>query len=178
MRNLCASCHIGAEKKEYGAIKEFSRGGGCNACHLDYNQKGSHPDINLKVTNDKCFGCHSRSGRISTSYEGLFETELKPENVSANPEYRVLKDGRVFLQYEKDIHLEKGMDCIDCHISYELMGDGKEYLHKEEQIKIQCTDCHITKPFVTSEFTDFESKKILYLRKFNFTKFLLSQKTL
>ncbi len=36
LRNLCATCHIGNEKTEYGPITELSRGGGCNACHLNY----------------------------------------------------------------------------------------------------------------------------------------------
>ena len=37
LRNLCASCHLGNEKKEFGPITEITRGGGCNACHLNYN---------------------------------------------------------------------------------------------------------------------------------------------
>ena len=102
-RNLCASCHLGNEKTEWGAINELSRGGGCNACHLnysneaieqlnDYNKskvKGQkskeskidfpkiHPQLSLNVTNNHCFGCHSRSGRISTNYEGWFETSIE-----------------------------------------------------------------------------------------------------
>ncbi len=37
LRNLCASCHLGAEKTAAGPIDERSRGGGCNACHLRYS---------------------------------------------------------------------------------------------------------------------------------------------
>ncbi len=39
LRNLCASCHLGNEKTEFGPITELSRGGGCNACHLNYRDK-------------------------------------------------------------------------------------------------------------------------------------------
>ena len=93
LRNLCASCHLGNEKIELGPINELSRGGGCNACHLNYSEDAKdqlknylksddktkyfpqvHPDLNLQISNDHCFGCHSRSGRIATNYEGWFET--------------------------------------------------------------------------------------------------------
>ncbi len=102
-RNLCASCHLGNEKTEWGPIDELSRGGGCNACHLNYSNEAVkqlnnyinsklkiqnskkeknfsqefpkiHPQLSLNITNTHCFGCHSRSGRISTNYEGWFET--------------------------------------------------------------------------------------------------------
>ncbi len=37
LRQLCASCHLGATKASLGPIGEDSRGGGCNACHLTYS---------------------------------------------------------------------------------------------------------------------------------------------
>ena len=37
LRQLCASCHLGRAKTELGPIHEDSRGGGCNACHLNYS---------------------------------------------------------------------------------------------------------------------------------------------
>lgn len=121
-RNLCASCHLGNIKTEWGPITELSRGGGCNACHLNYSNEASeqlnnyikskvkgqkskeskidfpkiHPQLSLKVTNDHCFGCHSRSGRISTNYEGWFETLKRWEDVKGNDEYRLLMDDRFF----------------------------------------------------------------------------------
>lgn len=57
-RNLCASCHLGNEKSEWGAINEMSRGGGCNACHLNYNneameQLNSYLNSKLKIKNSK-----------------------------------------------------------------------------------------------------------------------------
>ena len=183
LRNLCASCHLGNEKIEFGPISELSRGGGCNACHLNYSEEAQnelnnygalkianpdsallkfHPSLTLNITNDHCFGCHSRSGRISTSYEGWHETSLTKEEVGEDNNFRLLEDGRIFKMIKPDVHFEAGLVCVDCHISYEVMGDGKFYEHKEEQMLVKCEDCHSIKNHVTmtlDEF-DYESKKI------------------
>lgn len=223
-RNLCASCHLGNEKTELGPINELSRGGGCNACHLNYNNetiqqlnkyqnsassqsdrekfkiqnsKGGkdissdfpkiHPQLSLKISNNHCFGCHSRSGRISTNYEGWFETlknwdevissshsELDSESELQNlkqvqvdgKKYRQLMDGRVFQKAEDDVHHKAGMECIDCHVSMEIMGDGNLYQHMDEQLKVQCIDCHSDDlNSISYDELDFESKKIVDLRK-------------
>ncbi len=220
LRNLCASCHIGNVKTEYGPITERSRGGGCNACHLNYstealkqlinyekfvkykthniNIPNIHPNLNLDISDEHCFGCHSRSGRISTNYEGWseifsFEDEIKSlrqinnsePNLSSqktivdiNSNYRVLMDGRVFKKQPADVHHNKGMDCIDCHIAQEIMGDGNLYEHKEEQVKIQCTDCHsYQSKTISYNNLDYESRKIVDLQKSqrDNNKFLLIQ---
>ncbi|MEG8946074.1 hypothetical protein [Rosettibacter firmus] len=186
LRNLCASCHLSNEKNELGSINQLSRGGGCNACHLYYSKEAEsslqnykvakfnkdyklsklHPDIKLPDSNNYCFGCHSRSGRISTNYEGWHETELNSFD-STNQNYRQLDDGRIFVKTIPDIHYKKGMLCIDCHISSEIMGDGNVYSHKEQQVKIQCIDCHIKDKPVTKSLRqfDYESKKIAEIRK-------------
>jgi hypothetical protein len=228
-RNLCASCHLGNEKTEWGAINELSRGSGCNACHLnysneaieqlnDYNRskaKGQtskeskidfpkiHPQLSLKVTNDHCFGCHSRSGRISTNYEGWFEalktweeiitsshSELVSESRgqklkqvqldSDKTEYRLLMDGRVFQKASEDVHHQAGMECIDCHVSMEIMGDGNLYQHMDEQLKVQCTDCHSKDVrSISYDELDFESMKIVNLKnlKRENEKFLFTAKS-
>ncbi len=219
-RNLCASCHLGNEKTEWGAINELSRGGGCNACHLNYdtetikqlnNYKMSkvkseksnenknqfesfpeiHPQLSLKISNDHCFGCHSRSGRISTNYEGWFETLLTENDIKAlshsvpilsgsesdskklkqvqldrKTEYLLLMDGRVFQKTKEDVHYKAGMECIDCHVSMEIMGDGNLYQHMEEATKVQCIDCHSkVVRSIRYDKLDYESKKIVDLRK-------------
>ena len=188
LRNLCASCHLGNEKKEPGPVTELSRGGGCNACHInydkvsikslsDFNSANSlledttktfyHPSLSVKVSNDHCFGCHSRSGRISTNYEGWHETMLKPYQINNDSlKYKTLEDGRVFEKTQEDVHHLKGMDCIDCHTSRETMGDGKLHAHQEEQVQIACTDCHLTENPNTKSLAelDQESQKIIYLR--------------
>lgn len=194
-RNLCASCHLGNEKTEWGPIDELSRGGGCNSCHLNYNSETVqqlnnynnsklkiqnskkekdlnynfpklHPKLSLEVTNNHCFGCHARSGRISTNYEGWFETLKSWEDVSGKKNYRLLLDGRVFQKAEEDVHYEVGMECVDCHVSMEIMGDGNLYQHMDEQLKVQCIDCHSKNiRSISYDELDFESKKIVDLRK-------------
>jgi hypothetical protein len=52
LRDLCANCHLGAQKSEFGAIDELSRGGGCNACHLNYS-KAALNDLDNYLTSNK-----------------------------------------------------------------------------------------------------------------------------
>lgn len=160
LRQLCASCHLAREKTTSRAIDELSRGGGCTACHLSYSDTAKehmdrwqqkkelpevHPALTIAVGDEHCFGCHSRSGRISTSYEGWHETLLEPADIDpADPGYRVLQDGRVFTRQPADVHFSAGLACIDCHTWRETMGDGQVRLHQEEQIEIACEDCHFS----------------------------------
>ncbi|MDO9262313.1 MAG: hypothetical protein Q7U08_10255 [Flavobacteriaceae bacterium] len=186
LRDLCANCHLGAEKKDFGSIHQKSRGGGCNACHLNYTQKSeedlrvyqssnkkklpkTHPELNLQIKNEHCFGCHSRSSRIATSYEGWSETLLKKHEVIHKKDFRVLEDQRVFAKQSPDVHHTKGILCIDCHSSHEVMGDGKKYIHQEDAVSVQCTDCHFTDlpKTITLNQLDAESAKIATLRKYN-----------
>lgn len=187
LRTLCASCHLGNEKEAYGPIDQRSRGGGCLACHLNPAlppagkapagesagdvAKLKHPSITLQVTNEHCFGCHSRSGRISLGYEGWQETLLTPEEIAGREgKYRVLDDGRVLQQQTADVHHALGMDCIDCHSANELMGNGKQYFHKEDAVKVHCGDCHFQNPPKTVAWKDLddEAKKILGIRGFSY----------
>lgn len=161
IRNLCANCHLGKEKEETGPIHEKSRGGGCLACHLNYseNQLASHqkyasgasldslityehPQVNLQIDNSKCFGCHSRSGRISTNYEGWHETLISHQDYQKNDTLRLLADKRVFEFVEPDVHYKAGLTCIDCHLYQGVMGDGQKHIHQEQAVKIHCEDCH------------------------------------
>lgn len=199
LRQLCASCHLGAEKTAWGGVHETSRGGGCNACHLTYSPEASralskyvqarsatgnrlattgrqagstdppslHPNVSIAISGDHCFGCHSRSGRISTNYEGWHETQLEAVPGEADSHrYRTLEDGRVFTFVQADIHAEKGMECVDCHTSREVMGDGIARARKWEPIRVGCEDCHFGGPprTVTVEQLDPESLKIAKLR--------------
>jgi hypothetical protein len=198
LKNLCASCHLGNEKIELGPINELSRGGGCNACHLNYITEAIgqlneyenseeqekyfptiHPQLNLSISDNHCFGCHSRSERISTNYEGLSETLFTEEEIKNKKDLRVLMDGRVFEKQKADIHYDKGLDCIDCHIAQEVMGNGTLYKHKEEQTIIKCIDCHSIQDYAISyQELDYESWKIVDLRKSNREneKFLITEK--
>jgi len=186
LRDLCANCHLGHEKVNLGPVSQISRGGGCNACHLNYtdsarldlqayqnnksiieNEIFHHPQLNLNVTDEHCFGCHSRSGRIATSYQGWHETMFDAEKIPEKGKFRVLEDERVLEFISEDVHHQKGMSCTDCHISYELMGDGKAYAHKEEQVMIRCEDCHFTQSpsLISYPDLDSESKKIIAQRR-------------
>jgi len=181
LRNLCARCHLGMEKTETGPITELSHGGGCNACHLNFSEQAHtdfnayhtdsvlpvyHASLDLQITNDHCFGCHSRSGRIATNYEGYHETQLTPEEMKGKEGYRLLQDGRVFQYIEEDVHHTKGLACIDCHNYGEVMGDGKLYMHEENAVKIRCNDCHLTDKAETISYDslDFIYRRILQLK--------------
>jgi len=196
LKNLCVRCHLGNEKHVTGAVTEESRGGGCVACHLNYDEQSLkahaeyqqtgllpdnefHPSVNLKVTNDHCFGCHSRSGRISTNYEGWHETTLKPADVTGKKGFRLVEGTRVFRYVADDVHHAAGLECIDCHTSYELMGDGKHYQHQEDQQDVACTDCHTVTPDTINPLRlDGESAVIAGLRFGNITnrKFIRTKK--
>ena len=183
LRNKCASCHLGNEKEEAHPITQKSRGGGCLACHLNYSQKAKeaittyqnsdykqvpkiHPSLSLNVSDNHCFGCHSRSGRIATNYQGWHETIYR-DTLYNNPNFKVLDDHRVFTKKEADLHHQIGMSCIDCHDQNDVMGDGNSYAHQEQAVKISCKDCHFNKLPKTVAFNKLEvsDKRILRLRK-------------
>jgi quinol-cytochrome oxidoreductase complex cytochrome b subunit len=195
-RQLCASCHLGRNKVALGPNGEDARGGGCNACHLAYSPAALgalttyerdrsrpgveaprvHPAISLDIGNLQCFGCHSRSGRISTSYEGWHEVHEPPAEASspARPSgspsrFRRLADERVFERVAPDIHQERGLDCIDCHTANEVMGDGATHAKKQDQLRVACEDCH-PRPGAAPSTVQFlgldpESRKILAVRQ-------------
>jgi hypothetical protein len=166
LKDLCAGCHLAVEKTEPGPIGELSRGGGCTACHLNHPGDASlHPSLDLHVADTHCFGCHSRSGRISTSYAGWHETlEASP---GQEPDgWRVLQDGRVFARQPEDVHHAAGLACIDCHTSREIMGDGRAHAHEEQALEVTCEDCHVAGIARTLGWEDLdeESRKIVRLR--------------
>ena len=187
LRNLCAGCHLGVEKSKTGNADWLERGGGCNACHLFYNQEANeslkrvqskttfqsgevHPAIDIQVSNERCQSCHSRSGRISLNYEGWNETSLEVTEMKDTIRHKALPDKRVLEFIQSDIHHQKGMACIDCHGSYELMGDVNHPVHKEDAVNIQCSDCHTTgtiKSIPIADLPDYESQMIVGLRKYD-----------
>jgi len=190
LRDLCANCHLGNKKTETGPITQLSRGGGCNACHLNYDKHSleghikylsksktdtlipvHHPSLDLNISNEHCYGCHSRSGRISTNYMGWHETLLDENEVVDSKGYKVMEDKRVYKFVAEDIHHQKGLVCVDCHTSFEVMGDENTYLHEDNAVKIQCKDCHFDKPENTVLYSDLdtESKKIFDLNRFQYS---------
>jgi len=185
LRALCSRCHLGSEKVDYGPIDELSRGGGCNACHLNYTEIAKnqlsgflqdssqlpnvHPSLDLQISDDHCFGCHSRSGRIATNYQGYHETLLQKDDLTIDKDYKVLLDERVFKYIQEDIHHDRGLACIDCHGYEDVMGDGKNYLHEEDAVKIACEDCHASAYDNTAHFKElsYAQQRIFNRREFS-----------
>ena len=177
LRDLCANCHLGAQKAELGKIDQMSRGGGCIACHLNYSEKGEqelalylkdstklpkvHPSVDIKITNEHCYGCHSRSSRISTNYEGWHETLLEDLPKIDSHNFKKNQDGRIYSFQGEDVHHKGGMLCIDCHTSHEVMGDGKTYLHEENAVKITCSDCHFKEEPRTVSYEELDTESYL-----------------
>ncbi|MCA0932296.1 hypothetical protein LCM02_07525 [Lutimonas saemankumensis] len=178
LRNLCANCHLGAEKTELGKIDQLSRGGGCNACHLNYSDQAEnhlhnylssskkelptvHPSTDIFVQDEHCFGCHSRSSRISSNYMGWHETLLEEDEVKDTLKYKVFQDKRVYEFKGEDVHHSKGLLCIDCHSSHEVMGDGNRYIHEEDAVSLRCDDCHYQEEPLTVNYEDLDKESLL-----------------
>ena len=142
LRKQCASCHLGHNKHRHGTDVVRDRGGGCLACHINAYPKESHPALTVRVGDGRCFGCHSRSGRISLSYAGLAEIETSASPGKDTQLLRRLPDGRTLEVQPPDVHYKAGMSCIDCHTSTGLMGPADHLQHQQQAVDIACTDCH------------------------------------
>ena len=195
IRMLCSRCHLGKEKLAPEPISELSRGGGCIACHLSYSDHAKdshkeiqdslasvtshHPTMNVQIGNENCFGCHSRSGRISTNYEGWHETMYRVEDaLPKDAVYRKMQDGRVFTKKEEDVHHTLGLQCIDCHVYSGVMGDGTLYMHEEDAVKISCEDCHFNGVPNSIDKTELSArdKRIYGYRNYQHSTMLLTKK--
>ncbi len=158
-RKLCATCHLWKQKNDLPDAPQFfnEKGGGCTACHHIKGEarpgedpRKVHPLITKKVPVANCVRCHNRSGRVGTSYQGIYEAEgygtpFEDGQLSS----KQLPGNRFYLELDDDIHHRKGMACIDCHTREEIMGDGNNYAHYEEQLEINCTTCHSSNPGTT-----------------------------
>ena len=138
LRKQCASCHLGQKKTAHRLDTTNDRGGGCLACHINDQPTQAHPKLTMQVSDARCFGCHSRSGRISLSYAGL--AEIDSTDVAGNR----LEDGRSVEFRPDDRHHAAGMACIDCHTEKGLMGTATTVApsNKKQAVDIRCMDCH------------------------------------
>ncbi len=141
MRKLCASCHLDHNKTAH-RLDSPRRGGGCLACHINAYHKETHPRLTIQIDDQRCFGCHSRSARVSLNYRGLAEVEAVAWQRSGVSDLLHLDDGRLVQRKESDLHHRAGMGCIDCHTGPGLMGSAKGLHYAREAVDIQCTDCH------------------------------------
>ena len=142
LRKLCASCHLGNNKSKHALDVTSDRGGGCSACHINSYPKDQHPALASRVEDRRCFGCHSRSGRISLNYAGLAEIIPAEQPAEIPLEILQLADGRSVIKRPADVHHVAGMSCIDCHTSTGLMGGNDNTGHQQQAVDIRCTDCH------------------------------------
>lgn len=152
LRRLCAGCHLGTTRDNRDDAITLG-GSGCSACHAPARAVGpgrssstpaprvAHPPIDSRVSDDRCLGCHSRSGRIALGYQGLYEMNAAaPDPACQDPV--TLHDGRAGCRTTPDVHHAAGMACIDCHTRRELMGDGTRYPHEELATEVRCEHCH------------------------------------
>jgi hypothetical protein len=171
LRKLCAGCHLGTRRgNRDDAIR--GNGSGCAACHVARRKAGErrpHPPVDSRIGDDRCFGCHSRSGRISLTYQGLFEVEPDQRERCAPGPAETLEDGRPVCRTSADVHLASGLGCVDCHLHTDLMGDGTRHDHKERQVEVTCEACHGPAPAESettwSRVKDPISRDILRTRK-------------
>jgi hypothetical protein len=138
LRKLCASCHLQQEKQAHELSPVTDRGGGCLACHINHYVVGQHPALSARVDGARCFGCHSRSGRISLNYVGLGEVDEDVLQHSDTASLGYLEDKRLVQKLAADKHHLAGMTCIDCHTSRDIMGVG----NPDHGADISCDDCH------------------------------------
>jgi len=155
-RKFCSLCHVGEDKTEgYNT----HRSSGCSACHYSYNSSGAYEgsdkqiygkkpyskthQMNVLPGDDVCLRCHNRSGRISLSYQGLYDgnNSLVPTQ-DGLPGPELMSGLRNLRHMPEDIHKEYGLECIDCHTSRDIMGDGYIYQNMYEQVEVACEDCH------------------------------------
>ena len=155
-RKFCSRCHIGVANTESFSATHAA---GCAACHFPWNDAGSYQGkdrgMQGKVGHSAshamaalpdtatCSRCHSRSGRIAYSYQGLYDgnNALVPTRKGeAGPE--AASGGRSLVHIAPDVHFAAGLECIDCHTSRDVMGDGFAYGNMYRQTEISCEDCH------------------------------------
>lgn len=140
LRKLCASCHLGQPKTAHAVDPVSDRGGGCLACHINEHPADAHPALTSDVSDARCFGCHSRSARISLSYAGL--GEINATDTPSQAQRLRLADGRYVERQPADAHFNAGMTCISCHKGADLMASAGTAVHQRDAVDADCGDCH------------------------------------
>ena len=155
-RKSCSRCHVGtANPDSYSA----AHAAGCAACHFPWNDEGTYQGKDLTVRGKAghsashameplpdtrtCTRCHSRSGRIGYSYQGLYDgnNALVPTS-GGDPGPEAASGARNLVHITPDIHFAAGLECIDCHTSRDVMGDGFSYRNMYRQTEVACENCH------------------------------------
>lgn len=142
LRKLCASCHLGQDKTAHALDPVRDRGGGCLACHINAYPRNAHPALTSEVSDARCFGCHSRSARISLSYAGV--GEIDAATAAETQSALRLPDGRHIERKPADVHFTSGMTCTECHQGADIMGAAGDAVHQRDAVDASCGDCHET----------------------------------
>ncbi|MCG6955914.1 MAG: hypothetical protein LJF04_07975 [Gemmatimonadetes bacterium] len=140
LRRLCLGCHLHTSRDNRDDVIDSGTGSGCAACHQGPANGRKHSALPGTPSDNRCFGCHSRSSRISLTYHGWAEI-TGPQAGSCTAD-TLLADGRTLCRIPADVHHEAGMACVDCHLHTEVMGDGHAYAHAEQAVEIRCETCH------------------------------------
>jgi len=140
LRRLCMGCHLNTTRENRDDIVDAVTGSGCSACHIGSAEDRGHSALPGTPSDERCFGCHSRSSRISLTYRGLAEVSGPwLEDCTSDT---LLVDGRTLCRIPADVHHDAGMACVDCHLHTELMGDSVAHFHAEHAVEISCETCH------------------------------------
>lgn len=145
LRKRCASCHLGQPRHHLLTEHPLGqRGGGCAACHLTpATDTGQHPLLSAaSIPDERCVGCHSRSGRIALNYAGLAEVDDEALQRLPATQLGYLPDGRLIERKPADVHHRAGLACVDCHTARDVMGPTADYAYASDAVDIQCQDCH------------------------------------
>ncbi len=155
-RKFCSRCHVGTEN---GDSFSAGHGAGCAACHFPFNDTATYTGGDRTIhgkspfsathrleplpDNSVCLRCHSRSGRIALSYQGLNDGNNGDVPTRGGLPGPLMASGdRNLTHILPDVHFSAGMDCIDCHTSRDVMGDGYHYGNMYFQTEVGCEDCH------------------------------------
>ena len=142
-KKMCAACHVNQLQTIF-KNRERVRGGGCVDCHGVKEKGNSHTILTTLIPSSNCLKCHNRSNRIGLAYFGEYQSAGYGTPYKNGKFSHVIRGGgRYYLKLHADIHWRLAkLECIDCHTEWGLMGDGLNHKRFEDQVVIQCVDCH------------------------------------
>ena len=138
LRKLCASCHLGQKNPPTASIRRMTAVAAVSPATSTTIRPTPIRRSPRSVSDARCFGCHSHSGRICTE----LRRPRRNGRAEANHPLRHLEDGRAVEQHVDDVHHAAGMSCSDCHTEADIMGVGEHAAHKSAAVDIACEDCH------------------------------------
>lgn len=149
LRNLCAGCHLSMEKTIPGTSKWIDRGGGCNACHLTYDQNSEKTlsELESAKKDPSVKWWQIIMNTRSNKKKPLFHPEISVNVTNDKCESCHSRSGRISLSYSgwhetrlKQIPTEKDEN------SYRLLPDGRVTIRMTSDVHhdagMLCIDCH------------------------------------